>query len=927
MTVVQETIKLLLASPGGLVYHILLLFSLEAVLGLAVEAWRRRRAGGPEENSRILVLAAAGMLLARLVLIVVALLGLSETRYATTVMPPLERAADTVVILLLVWAFLPWGRYRDLSWFFPGFGLLGIAILFAVLLPRWQNNLAADPALFYNGTLQEAIWILTRLALLGSAMLGLFWRRSRERGTLLSVLLLLVMGQLLQLLAPDTTVHIAGWERLAQLIAFPLLAVTAYRQTVDDLSLLARELQEASQDSLSQIAGLIYLIEGGQRTVASLNLNEVLARAVQEVVRILKIDLCGLVFPAAAGQDKTQLAAVHNPQRRSATQSVELSLTQHPALEHAIKRKKQIVIPATADQNQVRELYALMGSDVFGPLLIQPLLCNGTAIGALLLGNPVSQQEFTGSQQKLCQALSRQIAVAIENARRYQVSQSELEALKVQLQTGQEEQKRVRTTLQEQLYQSQQDATHFARQLDEAKAQSKRERQNAEGLAQQLQRAEEERTQFEAEINQSRQEIQALQQRLQEQGTEFSSASTALESQLAQANNQLTQIANRMRQQRGRTSLADVVLETLNAGLVVTDQDGQINVINAAAEEMLGQSIEQMLGKPLGDIYDDARWREGINQLLGGQATGSQAGSVVTLAIDREGRPLVVRLRVLHDDDGKFSAVMALLGEPTGNEESRQARDKFIGSLAQELRTPMTSITGYTDLLLGESVGIVSDMQRKFLQRIKANIERMGNMLNDLVGVTAIDSGQLHLEPEMVDIAEATRAVVAGVEAQLEEKDLSLHMDLAPDLGAIEVDTSAFYQILGNLLSNACKASPAGSEISLQASCEMDGQDPKSRRLLVTVTDSGGGIALQDQPRVFDRFYRAEKALIAGLGETGVGMSIVKALVEAHQGQVWVESEMGRGSTFVFALPFITAKKQSSAKSTLLSRLGRNQEA
>ena len=122
-------------------------------------------------------------------------------------------------------------------------------------------------------------------------------------------------------------------------------------------------------------------------------------------------------------------------------------------------------------------------------------------------------------------------------------------------------------------------------------------------------------------------------------------------------------------------------------------------------------------------------------------------------------------------------------------------------------------------------------------------------------------------------------------------------------------------------------ASPAGSEISLKANCEVDGQDPKSRRLLVAVTDSGGGIAPQDQPRVFDRFYRAEKALIAGLGETGVGMSIIKALVEAHQGQVWVESEMGRGSTFVFALPFITAEKQNSTKSTLLSRLGGNQEA
>ena len=904
MTVVHETIKLLLEPPGGLVYHLLILFSLEAILGIAVGAWQRRRAGGPEEVPGIFAVAAAGMLLARLVLVAVALPGFSEIHSAVRVAPPLERALDTAVTLLLVWALLPWGRYRDLSWFFPGFGLLGTAIVFSLFLPDWQSNLAADPSRFYNGSLQEATWIVAQLALLGLAMVSLVWRGGRERGLLLSVLLLLAAGHALQLLTPDVKVHVAGWERLAQLIAFPLLAVAMYRRVIGDLSLRAYELEEVSQDSLSQIAGLIYLLESSQRTVASLDMEQVLARAVREVVRLLKVDICSLVFPVDVGQSKASLAAAYSPHSQGTTNVVKFSLAEHPALEHAVKRKKQVTIDATADNSRVRKLYVLMGSIGVGPLLIQPLLYDSKVIGALLLGNDASQQRFTSSQKKLCQALSRQVAVAIENARYYQVSVAERETLKAELQERREEHRRIQAALKAQLQQSQEDATVFARRLDETTAYIKREQQNAESLAKQLQKVEEERVQLEAEVNHARQEIQSL----QEQTAQASSTRAALETQVAQASDQISQMALRLRQQRSRTSLADAVLNVLSMGLVIADENGRVDVVNAAAERLLAQPIEQLSGKPIGEICDDVRWREGIERLLDSQTAVSEARSDVSLTIDGRGNPLTAELCVLRDEHGKLSAVMAVLGERTGAVD-KQARDKFLGALAQELRTPMTSITGYTDLLLGESVGIIGEMQRKFLQRIKANIERLGSMLNDLVGVTAIDSGELHLESELVDVGTAIQEAIVGARAQLEEKNVSLHLGLEKDMGTIEVDPNAFQQIMDNLISNACKASPAGGEIGIRASYVTEGgQAHDVARLVISVTDSGGGIAPEDQPRVFDRFYRAEQALIAGLGETGVGLSIVKALVEAHNGQVWVESERGRGSTFAFALPVAAAQ-------------------
>ncbi len=228
---------------------------------------------------------------------------------------------------------------------------------------------------------------------------------------------------------------------------------------------------------------------------------------------------------------------------------------------------------------------------------------------------------------------------------------------------------------------------------------------------------------------------------------------------------------------------------------------------------------------------------------------------------------------------------------------------EMIAAVVRELRMPMTSVTAYTDLLLGELVGTISDLQRRFLERIKANVERMRAMLDNLIGLTAIDSGQLRLESELVDAGSTIQEAIIGARDQLEEKDISLYLDLEPDIGIIEVDPNALRQIVGNLINNACKASPVGGEIRIEAGYEREKQVVGPTWLVVSVTDSGGGIALEDQPRVFDRFYEAGSPLIAGLGETSIGLSVAKTLIEAHAGRIWVESEPGKGSTIRFSLP------------------------
>ncbi len=231
--------------------------------------------------------------------------------------------------------------------------------------------------------------------------------------------------------------------------------------------------------------------------------------------------------------------------------------------------------------------------------------------------------------------------------------------------------------------------------------------------------------------------------------------------------------------------------------------------------------------------------------------------------------------------------------------------------MVQELRTPMTSIVGYVDLLLSESAGILGEMQRKFLQRVSTNVSRLASMLDDLTRITALDTGSFMLVAQPVDVVEMIEDAITQSASQFREKGLSVTLNLSDDLPLVQADQDAMSQIIGQLLTNAYLVSPPHATISIAArrtdSSELpDSSSGYDEALFVSIEDRGGGIALEDQARVFSRKYKADNPLIQGLGDTGVGLSIAKALVEAHGGRLWLESEDGVGSVFKFVLPLET---------------------
>lgn len=254
----------------------------------------------------------------------------------------------------------------------------------------------------------------------------------------------------------------------------------------------------------------------------------------------------------------------------------------------------------------------------------------------------------------------------------------------------------------------------------------------------------------------------------------------------------------------------------------------------------------------------------------------------------------------LNNDLAEADRKLLVSSSGQGNAGTDILHPDLITSIAQDLRQPLSSIVVYTDLLLGESVGILGATQRKFVERIKASVERMGGLTDDLVQLI-VDKQGLELTPEKVDLNEVIDEAVAQALTELRKRNIILRMDVPDQLPSLQADRDALHQILVHLLQNAGNSSPQEGEVDLSAQVEIKENEPSF--VLIQVTDSGGGIPAEDLPRIFSRLYRTDNALIQGVGETGVGLSIVKSLVEAHGGRIWVDSIMGRGTTFSVLLP------------------------
>ena len=330
----------------------------------------------------------------------------------------------------------------------------------------------------------------------------------------------------------------------------------------------------------------------------------------------------------------------------------------------------------------------------------------------------------------------------------------------------------------------------------------------------------------------------------------------------------------------------DRLLDLLPVGLLVFDADGRVTRANDRARALLGVPSGRVLGRSVIETFLDAR----IERLLADLDEGAAVSTDLRTG-DGEPRQLVVRAtrRGGHE-------LVVVLEDATELRRLQQIRTQFIDNLSHELRTPLSTVSLLAETLARDAEGAdVPDRMRERIAKIEVETGHLVQMVSELLDLARIEGGsQLRLEDD-VDLGRLAEASAERLRLFAERQGVTIAVDVEPGMPTLRGDEARLGQVFINLVHNAVKFSPDGGEVRVVVRRE-------GERALASVTDHGIGIATADRARIFERFYKVDRARVRG-GGTGLGLSIARHVVEGHGGRIWVDSELGGGSTFRFELP------------------------
>lgn len=238
--------------------------------------------------------------------------------------------------------------------------------------------------------------------------------------------------------------------------------------------------------------------------------------------------------------------------------------------------------------------------------------------------------------------------------------------------------------------------------------------------------------------------------------------------------------------------------------------------------------------------------------------------------------------------------VKLLEAEVEKNRKAEKLRDEFLDVISHELKTPLIPIMGYVDIWA--EGGLDEDMKRKSLEVVKRNAKRLKDLIDDILLVSKIESGKLEFEFKPLALEEIARRVAEDLKTFSTEKKIQLAVEAQPNMPQVEADSQWMGQVIQNLVHNALKFTLNGGKITVKISAG-------TNKALVQVIDTGIGIEKKHMPHLFQKFYQVDSSATRQFGGTGLGLDICKSIVEKHCGRIWVESEVGMGSTFAFELP------------------------
>jgi len=363
-------------------------------------------------------------------------------------------------------------------------------------------------------------------------------------------------------------------------------------------------------------------------------------------------------------------------------------------------------------------------------------------------------------------------------------------------------------------------------------------------------------------------------------------------------------MADRIRQLRrsdlGKLSIAqqttEAAIDSLYDPVIVTDADGKVTKLNPAAEEIFGPEPKNV-GRHVREIAHDSRIAMAVSETLSSQqpVAGEGAASVLPIVVDGSEHAFRLRTTPMRDDEGRLLGAVTLLEDITHLREIDRVKSEFIATASHELRTPLTSVQMSVLLLLEGAAGMPTERQRQLLEDCREDCARLEKLMRDLLDLSKIEAGEAAPHPAPVSARDLVVTAAESFRTQVESKGLKLKIDTRPDLPVVLADRAQIERVISNLVSNALRHTDPGGEIHISAH-RLDDQ------VAVSVADTGHGIPPEYLPIIFDKFVRVPNAPSGG---AGLGLAISKSIVEAHGGQIVVQSRVGHGTTFTFTLQVV----------------------
>jgi len=354
---------------------------------------------------------------------------------------------------------------------------------------------------------------------------------------------------------------------------------------------------------------------------------------------------------------------------------------------------------------------------------------------------------------------------------------------------------------------------------------------------------------------------------------------------------------------RAEARKTNAIIDGTADGILLVDAEHTIQLINPVAARLLDIDAAIAAGAPLkrfvtpgapATIAETLTHR--IFDLLRQPHPHQPDDSRTPIRVEIGNTVILLIISGVHITLNTPPSRLIVLRDISREAELDRLKDEFVSTVSHELRTPMTSIKGYTDLLASGKVGDLSDIQRKFVGIIKNNADRLSALVNDILDISRIDTGRVWLAMDYVELPPLIDHVVSSLERQIADKQLALTVDIPANMPSVFADANRVTQILVNLVGNAVKYTRPGDRITIAVTV---GDDMAQ----IDVHDTGLGIAEEDVQQVFNRFFRAERDVSSLVDGTGLGLSIAKMFVELMGGKIWLNSELGKGSTFSFTLP------------------------